>query len=49
VDIPSHWKEHAKQICPKLKEGDMFHYNTVTGIGFMGYYVMFYIYKAYRA
>ena len=27
----------------------MFHYNTVTGIGFLGYFLAFYIYKAYRA
>ena len=34
-------------MCPHLKECDMFHYNSVAGVGFGGYVVAFYLHKAY--
>jgi len=34
-------------MCPHLKECDMFHYNSVAGVGFGGYIVAFYLHKAY--
>ena len=34
-------------MCPHLKECDMFHYNSVAGVGFGGYVVAFFLHKAY--
>lgn len=48
VDIPVHWIDNAKQICPKLRDSYMLHYNTVSGIGVSGFILSFYAFKAYR-
>ena len=46
--IPSRWWENVKTLCPKYKINDAFHYNTITGTGYMFYFLYFYGLKAYR-
>lgn len=49
VIIPEEWREVSKSICPNLRIGYTFHYSSVTGSGYIGYYTFFYCYKAYCA
>ena len=48
VDIPQQWFDHAKLICPGIRISDMFHYNTVAGVGYVCYPLVFYFYKAFK-
>ena len=49
VVIPDSWIDNSKQICPHLRQGHLLHYNTMAGVGYTGFFMMFYLYKAYRA
>jgi len=48
VEIPQQWFDHAKLICPGIRISDMFHYNTVAGVGYVCYPLVFYFYKAFK-
>lgn len=40
--------EVSNIICPNLRQSHLYHYNTIAGIGYFGYYFSFYCYKYLR-
>lgn len=46
VEIPKQWYDHANLICPNIRIVNMFHYNTIAGVGYCIYPLCFYIFKA---
>lgn len=46
--IKPEWLEVSKIICPNLRMTHLYHYNSVAGVGYFGYYLSFYCYKYTR-
>lgn len=46
VTIPAQWEKNARIVCPNLRKGHLFHYNSFAGIGFLIVPPAFFFYKA---
>lgn len=49
VTIPAQWEKNARIVCPKLRRGHLFHYNSFAGIGFLIVPPSFFFFKALAA
>lgn len=49
VTIPEQWEKNARFVCPNLRQGHLFHYNSFAGLGNMIIYPVFFFCKAWSA